>query len=53
MKSIYLKSLIDILPEKLTLPNQALHNHSLTDKIKIIDDYVVLIKVSEWAECLP
>lgn len=41
IKSSYLKNLIDALPEKITLPNYTnIANRSLTDKIKILSNYI-------------
>jgi S1-C subfamily serine protease len=46
IKSSYLKNLIDVLPKTLSLPNdKTIMNKKLTEKIKIISDYVVLIRV--------
>jgi len=46
IKSIYLKSLVDVLNYKLSLPNSKLiSSKTLTEKIKILSDYVVYIKV--------
>jgi S1-C subfamily serine protease len=46
VKSSYLKNLIDVLDYKLTPPNDKLiANKTLTEKIKLLSDYVVLIKV--------
>jgi S1-C subfamily serine protease len=46
IKSSYLKNLIDVLPSTLSLPNdKTIMNKTLTEKIKIISDYVVLIRV--------
>jgi len=46
VKSSYLKNLIDVLDYKLSVPNDKLiANITLTEKIKILSDYVVLIKV--------
>lgn len=46
IKSIYLKNLIDVLPITLCLPNDStIKNKALTEKIKIISDYVVLIRI--------
>lgn len=46
IKSSYLKNLIDVLPTTLILPNdKSIMNKTLTEKIKIISDYVVLIRV--------
>ena len=45
IKSSYLVNLIDVLDIKLQLPNNlSLATKSLTDKIKILSDFVVLIK---------
>ena len=45
IKSSYLVNLIDVLDIKLQLPNNlSLAKKSLTDKIKILSDFVVLIK---------
>ena len=46
IKSSYLKSLIDVLPVKLRLPdNKDIKSLKLTEKIKVLSDYVVLIKI--------
>ena len=46
IKSNYLQSLIEVAPEKLTIPNDASINKlTLTEKIKLLSDYVVLIKI--------
>jgi S1-C subfamily serine protease len=46
IKSSYLKNLIDVLPTTLSLPNdKTIMNKPLTEKIKIISDYVVLIRI--------
>jgi S1-C subfamily serine protease len=46
IKSGYLVNLVDVLDVKLQLPNNlSLTTISLTDKIKILSDFVVLIKV--------
>ena len=46
IKSSYLKNLIDVLPVRIKLPNNKdIQDLKLTEKIKIISDYVVLIKV--------
>ncbi|MFD2518314.1 trypsin-like peptidase domain-containing protein [Salinimicrobium flavum] len=45
IKSSYLKNLIDVLPASLQLPNDLnIRTKTLTEKIKIISDFVVLIK---------
>ncbi len=46
IKSAYLKNLVDVLDYKLNLPNNnQLVDKTLPEKIKILSDYVVLIKV--------
>ena len=46
VKTSYLKNLIDVLDYKLTLPNdRIIASKTLTEKIKILSDYVVLIKI--------
>lgn len=46
VKSNYLKNLIDVLPSQIVLPSdKSLNTRSLTEKIKILSEYVVLIKV--------
>lgn len=46
IKSSYLKNLLDVLPESVEIPNdQAIGTKSLTEKIKLLSDYVVLIKI--------
>jgi S1-C subfamily serine protease/antitoxin component YwqK of YwqJK toxin-antitoxin module len=46
IKSNYLKNLVDVLDYKVSLPSdQLIANKTLTEKIKILSDYVVLIKV--------
>jgi S1-C subfamily serine protease len=46
IKSSYLLNLIDVLPETITLPSSnQLASKPLTEQIKILSDYVVLIKV--------
>jgi len=46
IKSNLLKNLLDVLPENLNTPNdQSLIEQSLTQKIKLLSDYVVLIKI--------
>jgi len=46
IKSTYLKNLIDVLPVNLILPhNKDIRDLKLTEKIKVISDYVVLIKI--------
>tara|TARA_Y100001968_G_scaffold326791_1_gene370556 strand:- start:734 stop:2026 length:1293 start_codon:yes stop_codon:yes gene_type:complete len=46
IKSSYLKNLVDVLPKKIKLPkNTDIKNLKLTEKIKVLSDYVVLIKI--------
>jgi S1-C subfamily serine protease len=46
IKTIYLLNLIDVLPEKITLPSSnILTSKPLTEQIKILSDYVVLVKI--------
>jgi S1-C subfamily serine protease len=46
IKSSYLLNLIDVLPEEITLPSSTqLASIPLTEQIKVLSDYVVLIKV--------
>lgn len=46
IKTSYLKNLIDVLPITLNLPSdKTTMNKTLTEKIKIISDYVVLIRI--------
>ncbi|MGM0934626.1 MAG: trypsin-like peptidase domain-containing protein [Bacteroidota bacterium] len=45
IKSSYLKNLIDVLPASLVLPDDNnITSKSLTEKIKLLSDYVVMIK---------
>jgi S1-C subfamily serine protease len=46
IKSSYLKNLIDVLPERISLPNDAtISTKSLVEQIKIISDFIPLIKI--------
>lgn len=46
IKTSYLKNLIDVLPENIEVPtDNSIHELPLTEQIKIISEYVVLIKV--------
>lgn len=46
IKSIYLQNLVDVLPENISLPNYSIiAEKQLTEKIKILSDYVTLILV--------
>ena len=45
IKSIYLKNLIDVMPETITLPNDtSISDKSLVDMIKILSDFVPFIE---------
>ena len=45
IKSIYLKNLIEVMPETITLPNDTtISEKSLVDMIKILSDYVPFIE---------
>lgn len=46
IKTSYLRNLVDVLPYQLTMPNdKAILSKTLTEKIKVLSDYVVLIKI--------
>jgi S1-C subfamily serine protease/antitoxin component YwqK of YwqJK toxin-antitoxin module len=46
IKTSYILNLIDVLPESIPLPsNTSLSTKPLTEQVKILSDYVVLIKV--------
>ncbi|MDD3772199.1 MAG: serine protease, partial [Weeksellaceae bacterium] len=46
IKTSYLKNLTDVLPISVKLPNdKTIASKTLTEKIKILSDYVVLIKI--------
>ena len=46
IKTSYLKTLIDVLPQQLNLPkDQNIAKTTLTEKIKLLSDYVVLIRI--------
>lgn len=46
IKATYLKNLIDVLPEKISLPSDTkISTKTLTDKIKILSEYIPLIKI--------
>ncbi len=46
IKSSYLKNLIDVLPVSIQTPNdKTIATKSLIEKIKVLSDYVVLIKI--------
>lgn len=44
IKTAYVKNLLDMSPIKINLPKGSLSGLSLSEKIKILDDYTVLIK---------
>ncbi|MDP2187243.1 MAG: trypsin-like peptidase domain-containing protein [Sphingobacteriaceae bacterium] len=44
IKTAYLVNLVELLPENLELPNQAVSNVSLEERIKLVKDLVVIIK---------
>ena len=46
VKTIYLKNVIDVLDYKISLPDdKSVTNKSLTEKVKLLSEYVVLIKI--------
>lgn len=46
IKITYLKNLIDVIPDKLILPSDiSISQKTLTEKIKVLSNYVVLIKI--------
>jgi carbamoyl-phosphate synthase large subunit len=46
IKSNYLKNLIDVMPEQIEFPDESiLKNNILTEQIKILKDFVVMIKI--------
>ena len=46
IKSTYLKNLIDVMPESITLPNNIeIYNRPLTEKIKLLSDFIPIIRV--------
>lgn len=46
IKCTYLKNLIDVLPEAISIPNDTeIYNKTLTEKIKILSDFIPIIKV--------
>jgi S1-C subfamily serine protease len=46
IKSSYLRSLVEVLPCQLKLPiDKSISSKTLTEKIKVLSDYVVLIKI--------
>ena len=46
IKTTYLKNLIDVMPESITLPNNIeIYNRPLTEKIKLLSDFIPIIRV--------
>ena len=46
IKISYLKNLVDVMPEAISLPNYVeIYNKSLTEKIKVLSDFIPIIKV--------
>jgi len=46
IKTSYLKNLIDVMPERITLPNNIeIYNKPLTEKIKLLSDFIPIIRV--------
>jgi S1-C subfamily serine protease/antitoxin component YwqK of YwqJK toxin-antitoxin module len=46
IKTTYLKNLIDVMPESITLPNSTdIYNKPLTEKIKLLSDFIPIIRV--------
>ena len=46
IKTSYLKNLIDVMPEPISLPNNIeIYNKPLTEKIKLLSDFIPIIKV--------
>ena len=46
IKSTYLRNLIDVLPTKISIPNDiTISSKSLTEKIKILSGYIPIIKI--------
>lgn len=46
IKTTYLKNLIDVMPEGIKLPNNIqIYNKTLTEKIKLLSDFVPIIRV--------
>lgn len=46
IKTSYLKNLIDVMPEPIPLPNNIdIYNKPLTEKIKLLSDFIPIIKV--------
>ena len=46
IKTTYLKNLIDVMPESISLPkNIEIYNKPLTEKIKLLSDFIPIIRV--------
>ena len=46
IKTTYLKNLIDVMPESITVPNNIeIYNRPLTEKIKLLSDFIPIIRV--------
>ena len=46
IKTTYLKNLIDVMQESITLPNNIeIYNKPLTEKIKLLSDFIPIIRV--------
>ena len=46
IKTAYLKNLIDVMPENIRLPNNIdIYNKPLTEKIKLLSDFIPIIRV--------
>jgi S1-C subfamily serine protease len=46
IKTAYLKNLIDVMPESIKLPNNIeIYNKPLTEKIKLLSDFIPIIRV--------
>ena len=46
IKTTYLRNLIDVMPESITLPNNIeIYNKPLTEKIKLLSDFIPIIRV--------
>jgi S1-C subfamily serine protease len=46
IKTTYLKNLIDVMPESIILPNNIeIYNKPLTEKIKLLSDFIPIIRV--------
>jgi S1-C subfamily serine protease/antitoxin component YwqK of YwqJK toxin-antitoxin module len=46
IKTTYLKNLIDVMPENIRLPNNIdIYNKPLTEKIKLLSDFIPIIRV--------